>query len=134
MDSHSIKSAAIVACNFLFMAGTLALAQSPASPPAAPSLGELLQKMLPMFAIVFLIFYFLVLKPQQDKVKNQQALLGALKRGDVVVTSSGIIARVISVEADHVLLDISTNVKIKLERSHIAKKLEKNEGEKGAAS
>ena len=93
-----------------------------------------MQKMLPMFAIVFLIFYFLVLKPQQDKVKNQQALLGALKRGDVVVTSSGIIARVISVEADHVLLDISTNVKIKLERSHIAKKLEKNEGEKGAAS
>jgi len=78
-----------------------------------------------MFIIVGAIFWFLVLKPQQDKLKAQQNLLSALKKGDAVVTSSGIIGRVAAVEKDHILVEIANNVRVKFEPSHIARKPEK---------
>ncbi|NLF25081.1 MAG: preprotein translocase subunit YajC [Deltaproteobacteria bacterium] len=81
--------------------------------------------MSPMILMVFLIFYLLVILPQQKQLKMQEALLTSLKKGEMVLTSSGIIARVAGVENDHVLLEISNGVKVKFERSHIKFRVEK---------
>jgi preprotein translocase subunit YajC len=98
-------------------------AQQAASVPAAeqPSLFGALVQMLPMLAICYLIFYFMVIKPQESKNKKHKELLEALKKGDSVVTTSGIIGKVSGVEGDHVALEISPNIKVKFLRSHIAR-------------
>lgn len=116
-----------------FWASQTAWAQAPAGAEKAPGFGELLSRMLPMFAIVFLIFYFLVMRPQQDKLKAQRQLLNSLKRGDQVITSSGVFGKIAGVEKDFILLEVANNVKIKLELSHISKKIEKESAEKTAA-
>ena len=96
--------------------------------------GDVLFKMLPMFGMVFFIFYFMVIKPQQQKLKSQQDLIQGLKKGDSVVTSGGIIAKVAAIESDHVLLDIAPNVRLKLEPGHISKRFEKSPPEKEKAA
>lgn len=113
---------------------TLGAVQPEQDPNQRPGFGDVLFKMLPMFCMVFFIFYFMVIKPQQQKLKSQQDLLQSLKKGDSVVTSGGIIAKVAGVESDHVLLDIAPNVRLKLEPSHIAKRFEKNPQEKDKAA
>jgi len=92
--------------------------------PPQPSFAEVLVKMAPMFLIVFFIFYFMVIKPQQLKLTQQQSLLGSLKKGDQVVTSGGIIGRVFAVEEDCIVLDVSNNVRLKFERANIVKRKE----------
>lgn len=104
-------------------------AQAQAAPPQ-PSAGEIFSKMLPMFLMVFLIFYFMVIKPQQNKIKAQEALLKGLKKGDVVVSSGGIIGRVAAVEDDCVMVEVSSNVKLKIERGHVVRKVEAKTGDK----
>lgn len=93
---------------------------APAGNP--PSFGETISSMLPMLGMVFVIFYVLVIRPQQKKFKDQQDLIASLKKGEVAVTSSGIIGKISAVEKDHVLLEISNNVKVKFEPSHVIKK------------
>lgn len=101
-----------------------ATAQSAEGLPPAPGFGEVFSKMMPMFAIVFLIFYFMVIKPQQTKLRAQEQLLGSLKKGDQVVTTGGIIGRVAAIESDAVSLDLSNSVKLKVEKHHVAKRYE----------
>ena len=118
----------------LLLLATEVLAQEPAGAvPPAPSFGELLSKMMPMFVVVFLIFYFMVLRPQQAKIKAQADLLAALKPGDNVVTTGGIIGKVVKSEQDFILIEVANNVKIKVEPSHVTKKLEKGGSEKSAS-
>lgn len=121
----------LLSLTWLMTSSLQALGQGEHAP--SPGFGELLSRMLPMFAIVFLIFYFMVMKPQQDKIKAQRQLLGSLKRGDNVVTSGGIVAKVAGVEQNYILLEVSNNVKIKVEAFHVVKKIEKNGAEKAAA-
>jgi preprotein translocase subunit YajC len=98
-------------------------AQQSASAPTAeqPSLFGAIVQMLPMLAICYLIFYFMVIKPQESKSKKHKELLESIKKGDSVVTTSGIIGKVSGVEGDHVALEISPNVKVKFLRTHIAR-------------
>ena len=92
-----------------------------AGAPHHPGFGEVLSQMMPMFFIVFMIFYFMVLRPQTDKIKKQQQLISNLKKGDSIVTTGGIFGRVVGTEDDCVMLEISSNVRIKVEREHVAK-------------
>lgn len=121
----------------LLASATVALAADPSPAPdqLPPSPGglELLMSMMPMFMIVFFIFYFMVIRPQQQKLLAQRDLIKALKRGDGVVTSGGLIGKVSSVEKDHVLLEISSNVKVKVENDHIVKRQDRQAVEKSAA-
>lgn len=105
---------------------SVAFAQTAAgtSAPTPPSFGEVLNRMVPMFVVVFFIFYFLVMKPQQAKLKSQQKLLNELKRGDQVTTSSGIIGRVAAVEKGYILLEVAPNTRIRVETAHVLKKYE----------
>jgi preprotein translocase subunit YajC len=90
-------------------------------PPAPPSLFGALMDMLPMLAICYLIFYFMVIRPQDRKSKQHKALLDSMKKGDSVVTSSGMIGTVAAVNTDNILLELAPNVKVKFLRGHIVR-------------
>jgi preprotein translocase subunit YajC len=98
---------------------------SAASGADAPTIFGALIDMLPMLAVCYLIFYFMVIRPQERKTKEHKTLLDSMKRGDSVVTSSGILGKVAALESDHVLLEVAPNVKVKFLRQHIVR-LENN--------
>jgi preprotein translocase subunit YajC len=73
------------------------------------------------FVIVFAIMYFLILRPQQRRAKDQRELVQAARRGDVVVTTGGIIGKITKATDDNeVELEIAPNVRVRLARSGIA--------------
>ena len=79
----------------------------------------MLLQFLPLVALVVL-FYFLMIRPQQRRMKQHQAMLTALKRGDTVVLSSGIIGKVVRVEDKEVGVEIATGVTTKVVKSMIS--------------
>lgn len=97
--------------------------------PTPPSMGEVLQRNIPMFIIVFGIFYFLVIRPQKQEIDAQSQLVASLKKGERVVTSGGILGQVVSVGDDFVTLGLEQNSRIKVEKRHIVKKLDNKTSE-----
>ena len=76
--------------------------------------------------LIFVIFYFFLIRPQQKKVKEHKLMVAALKRGDEVVTSGGIIGRVERILGDDKIdLSISENVTIQVVQSTIQSLLKK---------
>ncbi len=73
------------------------------------------------FVLIFVIFYFLLILPQQKKQKQLKTMLEALKKGDKVVTSSGIWGTVTNMGKDTVTLQISDNTKIKVQKEFITR-------------
>jgi preprotein translocase subunit YajC len=73
---------------------------------------------MPILLIV--LFYFLMIRPQQKRMKQHQSMLEALKRGDQVVLSSGMIGKVVRVEDKEVGLEIATGVTVKVVKGMIA--------------
>lgn len=73
------------------------------------------------FLLIFVIFYFLLIRPQQQKQKQQQTLLDAIKKGDKVITTSGIWGTVTNLGKDTVTLQIADNTKIKMQRENISR-------------
>ena len=73
------------------------------------------------FVVIFVIFYFLLILPQQRKQKQLKLMLDALKKGDKVVTASGIWGTVTNLGKETVTLQIADNTKIKIQREHIAR-------------
>ena len=70
--------------------------------------------------LIFVIFYFFLIRPQQKKVKEHKVMVSALKRGDVVITSGGIVGKVEKVyEDDKIDLAVSENVSVKIVKSTI---------------
>ena len=79
----------------------------------AESGGSMLS-MLFMFGAMFAILYFLMIRPQQKQAKKHQDLLSALKKGDEVILSSGIVGRIYSVEDRFITLEIGDKVRMKI--------------------
>ena len=79
----------------------------------------LISSLLP-FLLIILVFYFLILRPQQKRQKEKQRLLNSVKKGDKIITSGGIHGTVEGIEDNTVLVKISDNAKVKMERSAIA--------------
>jgi preprotein translocase subunit YajC len=75
--------------------------------------------MIMMFALIFGVFYFLVIMPAKKQQKKKEAMIGALKKGDKVVTSGGIFGTVAAVEDNTLLLKIAENTKIRISKSAI---------------
>jgi len=96
-------------------------AQAQTTGQAAPDgISALMQGPLPMLAIIGIIFYFLVFRPQQQRAKDHKKLLGELKRGDNVVTSGGIIGTVYRVVSDdELIVEIAEGVRVRTVRSTI---------------
>lgn len=75
--------------------------------------------LLPM-AIIFGAFYFLLIRPQQKKQKAHTALIAALEVGNEVMTSGGILGRITGVSEHYVIVQISDNTEVKMQRSSIS--------------
>lgn len=83
---------------------------------AADAAPPFLLQMLPLVAI-FVIFYFLLIRPQQKRLKTHQAKINAVKRNDKVVTGGGLIGKVVKVDDDYVDIDLGGGVKVKAVKS-----------------
>jgi preprotein translocase subunit YajC len=81
--------------------------------------GSALVQLVPIL-LIFGIFYFLLLAPMRKRQKQHQALLGALKRGDKVVTNGGLLGEIAAVEERIVHLKLSDNVKVRVVKTAIA--------------
>jgi preprotein translocase subunit YajC len=99
--------------------------------PAYAQLGggsnDMILSLLP-FILIFVIMYFLILRPQQKRVKQHQEMVGALRRGDTVVTSGGVVGKITKVvDANELELQIADGVKIRQMRSMVSEVRAKGE-------
>lgn len=81
--------------------------------------GQSMVSTLVFFALIFVVFYFMILRPQQKRAKERQKMLDSIKKGDKVVTSGGMHGKVVNVDDATVLLDVGDNIKLKFDRSAI---------------
>ncbi len=103
---------------------TPAYAQAAGAPQVSP-----LMQFLP-FILIFVIMYFLLIRPQQRKMKEHQAMINAVKKGDKVVTAGGLIAKVTKLgpdDSDEIEAEIASGVKVTVLRSTLTAVLSKTE-------
>lgn len=94
---------------------------------AAPGLDSQIMSFAPL-VLIFVVFYFLLIRPQQKRMKQHKEMLGAVRRGDRVVTNGGIIGTVNKVvNNDELILEIADGVKVRALRSGIASVVAKTE-------
>jgi preprotein translocase subunit YajC len=93
-----------------------AMAPSPGGTPSGP--GAILIQLVP-FALVLAIFFFLLIRPQQRERKRREEMLAALKKGDRVVTSGGLVGTIVSVSEQTVQLKIADSVRVECLRSAV---------------
>jgi len=79
---------------------------------------------LPMIAI-FVVFYFLLIRPQQKRAKETKAMLAALQKGDEVVTAGGLVGRIAKLTDQYAAVEIAPNVEINVQRGAISQLLPK---------
>ena len=103
---------------------------TPAYAQAAGEAGgsaSFITSMFPLI-VIFVIFYFLLIRPQQKRAKEHKLMVANLRRGDKVITSGGMLAKVTKVgEGDEVEVEIAPGVKVKMVRSTISTVMEKTE-------
>ncbi|MEW5914453.1 MAG: preprotein translocase subunit YajC [Thermodesulfobacteriota bacterium] len=109
----------------LFHAGVawaLGTGQQPAGKggESAGGLGSLLSGPIPMLVLMFVIFYFLLIRPQQKKAKAHREMLSAIKKGDQVITGGGIYGRVTGVDDQTLVVEIAPQVRVKINRANVA--------------
>jgi len=86
-----------------------------------PNLNDPLLNMIVPMALLFGIFYFLLIRPQQQRMKAHQAMVQAVKRGDTVVTAGGLVGKVAKVKDDgEVMVEIADNVQVRVLKSTLS--------------
>ena len=89
--------------------------------------GQGIAQFIPLI-LIFVIFYFFLIRPQQKRVKDHRTMVENLKRGDEVITSGGIIGTIEKVmEDDRIEVVLADNVKVQIIKSTITSKLQKIE-------
>jgi preprotein translocase subunit YajC len=102
---------------------------TPAYAQAAGGAGSAFASFVPLI-LIFAIMYFLLIRPQQKKLKDHQKMVAALRRGDQVVTQGGVIGKVTKVKEDgsnEVEVEIAEGVKVRVIKSTITQVLSKTE-------
>jgi preprotein translocase subunit YajC len=74
--------------------------------------------------LLLLAMYLLVIRPQQQRIRAQQALVAALEEGDEVVSSAGIYGRIVELDGDIAILEVADGVELKIARGAIARRVE----------
>lgn len=92
---------------------------SHAAPVAAPSQPSTMSMLAP-FALMFVVIYFLIIRPQQRKMKQHQKVVSEIKYGDEVITNSGIIGKVTGMTERVLTVEIADGVRVKILRGQIA--------------
>jgi preprotein translocase subunit YajC len=103
----------------LFTNDVLIMLDAPASSPAGGGLSQTLF----MVVMIVGIFYFLLFRPQQKQAKEHQTLLAGLKKDDRVVTGAGIHGKIWAVKDDTVILELSRDVRVEMDKSSIRRKV-----------
>jgi preprotein translocase subunit YajC len=101
----------------------IAPAYAQAAAPAPGPFGDV-TAFLPM-VLIFIVFYFLLIRPQQKRAKETRAMLAALQKGDEVVTAGGIVGRVSKLGEQYAAIEIANGVEINVQRSAVAQLLPK---------
>src|ERR1700733_4385151 len=112
-----------LATAWLMLAATPAFAQATTAPAAAAGGGQDMQSLLLQFGplvLLFVLFYFLFIRPQQRRQKEHQEQITRVQRGDTVVMSSGMIGKVVRVEDTEVGVEIAQGVTVKVVKSMIS--------------
>ena len=91
---------------------------------AAAQQPSMLASFIPLI-LIFLIFYFLLIRPQQKKQKEHKVLLDSIQRGDEILSSGGILGKVIKVDNDKLTVEISKSVNVTIIRSTVADVIKK---------
>ena len=91
------------------------------APPSGSEKGNPLMTFLPLI-IIFAIFYFLLIRPQQKRAKDQRNFLDSLSRGEEVITTGGLIGKIIGLTDNVVTLEVADKVRVKVVRAQIAVK------------
>jgi preprotein translocase subunit YajC len=100
---------------------------SPAYAQAAGGANDMFIQMAPL-VLIFVVFYFLLIRPQQKKAKTHRDMLGNLRKGDNVVTGGGIVGKVVKLDDDsQVIVEIADNVRVRVLRTTITDVLNKPE-------
>ncbi len=95
---------------------------------AAPGAGgmDFIVQLIPLI-LIFVIFYFFLIRPQQKKAKDHQNMVENLRRGDTVITAGGLHAKITRVADDHVEAELAPNVKVKVVKQTISGVVSKTE-------
>ena len=92
----------------------------------APGGGDFLTTMLPL-VLIFVVFYFLLIRPQQKRMKEQKAKIGAIRAGDRIVTSGGILGKVVKIDGEELVVEIADNVRVRVIRGTVSDVVNKSE-------
>ena len=98
---------------------------------AAPAAPNQLMQFVPL-VLIFVVFYFLLIRPQQKKAKDHQDFLSGMKKGDAVVTSGGLIGTITGLTETVVTLELADNVRVKVSRPYILGTVSTVKGEASA--
>ena len=101
---------------------------------AAPGGGAGIGSMLPMMLIMFAVVYFLMIRPEQKKQKARQAMLSTMKKGDRVITSSGILGTVGNVKESTIMVKIAENTVVEFTKSAVTQIVNKDGTDKQVES
>ena len=93
---------------------------------AADGGGGILIQILPL-VLIFVVFYLLLIRPQQKRMKTHREMLGALRRGDRVVTGGGIVGTVTKAGDDELTVEIAEGVRVRVLRSTVSQVMSKTE-------
>ena len=74
---------------------------------------------LVMIIAIFALFYFMLIRPQNKRAKAQREMIGALKKGDEIVTSGGMVAKIVSLDEQFIKVSLAENVEITLQRAAV---------------
>ena len=98
---------------------------SPAYAQAAAQQPSMIASFIPLI-LIFLIFYFLLIRPQQKKQKEHKILLDSIKRGDEILSSGGIVGRVLKADNEKLTVEISKGVNVTIIRATVADVVKKS--------
>ena len=87
---------------------------------AAPSAFDTLNSLIVPTVLIIGIMYFLMIRPQQKRLKEHQAMIAAIKRGDTVVTSGGILGKVTKADDNELQVEIAEGVRVKVVRGTVS--------------
>lgn len=93
-------------------------------PPGAGGGGGTTFSAILPFVLIFGLFYFLIIRPQQKQSRERKRMLTEIKRGDSIVTTGGIHGRVINVDGDELTVEIAKGTNVRMVRSGISEKTE----------
>lgn len=90
-----------------------------AAPPEGGGSGSMLIQFMPI-VLIFLVFWFMIIRPQKKQQDQRKAMLEAVKRGDKIVTSGGLFATVKDVKGDRIVATIAEGVKVEISKSAVS--------------